>query len=351
MAMNTSLQVNKTENVNKATDLAEMGITYYKDKIDNIIVKAFTAKTITKPTELDTLLNEMKNEVTKIQTEDGKQNVSGSGISYEIRNLSVDISNPSKILITFRTIGNSEGEKRELSLALNYTIKPGKSLPLYKVNDPGTFSSSSSACHNPQENTNIINQNCFYNPTENVPGVKIENSTLKIIGNEEFDHFKNVTSSKIYVTGDILLNKVNNITNLRLHVEGDLIESNSESKFNNFGGITLIEIEKNAIITSLNNLGENFEMIIGKNLTVNEFKNNTTGKIIVYGDANINAVNSNTNVTMCVFGKYSGYQPKPSYIKVYGEPGFESDSVCGPYARANVPFLLDSNREESIIYK
>lgn len=348
MAMNTSLQINKTEKINKATDLAEMGITYYKQKVDSIIVAAFSGKPITNQTELNTLMTQIKNDINKIQTDHPKINVSGSEISYEIKQLAVDISNPSSILVNFKTVGTSDTENRELSYKINYTIKPGKPLPVYKITDPGIFDSSSDECY---KNNKIDKQQCFYSPGQSVPDVKIENSIIKVGGNGDLGHFNNVTSAKIYISGDILISKVNNITNLRLHVEGDLLKGSELPEFTNFKGDTRLEIQGNASISKLNNIKENFELLIGKNLTLDELSSNTNGNIIVFGDANIKALSDNSNMNVCIFGQYNGPQPKPTYVRVYGETGFENDPVCGPYATARIPFVLESNPEENISYK
>ncbi|WP_148362780.1 hypothetical protein [Bacillus sp. B-jedd] len=348
MAMNTSLQINKTEKINKATDLAEMGITYYKQKVDSIMVNAFSGKIITNQSELKTVMTQIKNDMNKIPTDQPKINVSGNEISYAIKDLAVDISNPASILVNFKTVGTSDTENREISYKINYTINQGKPLPVYNITDPGTFSSSSDECYK----TNKIDyQKCFYSPRQTVPDVKIENSIIKVGGNGDLGHFNNVTSSQIYISGDILFSKVNNITNLRLHVEGDLLKGSELLDFTNFKGNTRLEIQGNASISKLNNIRENFELLIGKNLTLDELSSNTNGNIIVYGDASIKALSNNSNMNVCIFGKYNGPDPKPSYVRVYGETGFESDPVCGPYATARVPFVLESDPEENVSYK
>ncbi len=346
--MNTSVQVHKTERYNKATDLAEMGITYYKIKIDRLVTAAFIGKTLKSQAELPILLEGIAKEIGEIGRADSEHKVAGNDLAYEIRDLAVDFSQINKLAVSFKSVGKADGDKRELTLGLTYTINEGRPIPVYTISDPGEFRSSSTDCH--YGNNKISNMQCFYKPGQSVPSVKIEYSTLKIIGNEDFDHFSNVSSSNIYVSGDILLSKMNNITDLKIHITGNLNKNATPPDFTNFKGNTIIEIEQSASINKLNNLSENLLMVVGKDLLIEEMSNNTKGTIIVYGDARIDTIGTNSNMKVCVFGKYSGHQPKPSFINVYGEKNFLEDTVCGQYATGGIPVTLEANPEESISY-
>lgn len=101
MALSTRLQFNKTDEHNKATDLAEMGITYFQTEINSLIPQA-TSNAQKNNTNFCTELTNLDNQ--KLSAETNLKSVDGTN-SYQIISPSIICTDPTKVTVTFSSKG------------------------------------------------------------------------------------------------------------------------------------------------------------------------------------------------------------------------------------------------------
>ncbi|WP_043934222.1 hypothetical protein [Bacillus sp. EB01] len=135
LALSTRAQLNKTDNINKATDLAEMGVTYYQKVVEKHVNTAkstaatktqqnFSGKTPTQQQRDDYLDQIFKSELTTLlQTNNAQVNVDTPNNNFQItfKSLTPNPEKLNELIIKFESMGETNNEK--LPLTGFFTIK------------------------------------------------------------------------------------------------------------------------------------------------------------------------------------------------------------------------------------
>jgi hypothetical protein len=185
-ALNSTKQFNKTDNLNKATDLAEMGITYYQNVSTSLIQQAkdAVAKSTTPTNFCTEYINLLKNQ-------DGTYNVdSNSGNKYKISLITTSAcsDNLSEINVVFKSDGITKtNEDTPLQGSFNVIKQStGIKAPDLSEYDKNQNSNSSKIYygnfkHNDQPKDKIINKQAWFDSLD-----VVGNRTVTINNNAVF---------------------------------------------------------------------------------------------------------------------------------------------------------------------
>lgn len=368
--MNNMKQITKTEGDIQATDLAEMGVTYYKTAIQDSIEKV----NVTGAASINTYYSELKTKI-EFAVNGAKKPISGDDVYFEIveyndnkynltssNKLSTAIpiyfdKTTDNIRILLKSKGSVQGVPRALSLYMVYDIRLNP-YGSFSINVPAT-SELSADCGTALIDQNYNQDKCIYD------------------GDQLIGSLNNVKDSTLYITGDLnATTTLNNVDGGKIHVKGDIYTP----QLVNIDGTSQIEVEGSAIIDKINNTDGNIRLIVGNDLTVKTintlresfievFGNATLGNfptpnsgdlsnitdsiIVIHGNAKLPSSISELQGTskICVFGQLEGFNNTTNpddKVYVKGESGFESS--CGAPYGGNRKYILNTVPEESVEY-
>ncbi|WP_284036117.1 hypothetical protein [Neobacillus sp. 114] len=210
-------QFNKTENINIATDLAEMGITYYQAAINNLIINTQETIKVSKNDFCTEFTLEERNN-TNIYS---PKYVDTDGNKYKIdKTAPISCSNVGQFKFTFTSTGTTKsGEVRQLqgTIAISQ-VKVGKDLPDYSLfKDSGI--------------TKQVNYSIEF-PSTTYPNGVAFNSGLTIVGGNILTVLKSAYFSSMEINGGAqvivqetaIINKITSVNgNTNLIIYGDAI--------------------------------------------------------------------------------------------------------------------------------
>lgn len=357
--MTNMKQITKTEESVQATDLAEMGIVYYKNAIEKSIVEVNELK----PESIENFHNQLRNKLSLSVTYK-KKKISGEDVFFEAleipdfsaynppappqaitsNNISTYVSG--KIIgVIVKSKGYVKGKVRELSLHLKYNVaeKPGGN---FGISEPTLNLASGAECSDPSQ---LSNENCVYTSTFNYTspdGINNINDAI-LYFNEDF----NVTASIVNVKAG------------RIHVEGDFNAGTVSNWSDDTGGKTttpsVIEVMGDANIGTLNNTSNNFKLIVGGTLTIGTLGPTIEDTIIVALNtlnlpSTIASLKEQKPYTICAFGTINGYKNiSTDRVLIPGEKFSDTEtfeSVCGIPYKGKIKISTDGTPSETIEY-
>lgn len=216
--LTTNKQVNKTDNLNKATDLAEMGITYYQTAINSLISDTQAA---IKVNNNDFCTEFIKQETLKTSLGlYSPKEIDASKNKYKIDKVApIQCSNVGQFKFTFTSTGTTaSGETKQLqgTIAISQ-IRIGKDMPDYlSFTDPGI---------------NKLNYSITFPSTQYPLGVKfpsgltiVGSNILTIVKSAYFSSLEINGSSQVIVQETAIINKITSVNgNTNLKIYGDAI--------------------------------------------------------------------------------------------------------------------------------
>lgn len=218
IALNASKQVNTTNEHNKATNLAEMGVTYYLS-VNNNLIQIVQSKVAANP---DNFCSEFSAEIPVQSFYDKNQNVDGQN-SYNIHFDSITptcSTNPSELDVAFHSIGITGNGKR-VPIQGKFKIQKtntseGAQAPFLSldINNPIINNSTdvwvySDFLRMKKQYPDTINGNTWFNDTLSLVG----NAPLTITKDAVFD--KNIefnSHTSLTIDGDAVFRSLNPIT-------------------------------------------------------------------------------------------------------------------------------------------
>lgn len=229
LAISTRLQFNKTEEQNKATDLAEMGITYYQEQIRTLIETANETSLQLNTsfcTEFTSLYNESDFYTPKMV--DGQNR-------YQITSHSAaDCIDTSRFTIHFSSTGTTaKGEAKELkgSLLVAAATRAGERAPQLNVGDYITVDTG----NNFEDFFLVSNQNYYYRSEP-----KLNENDSHIIRNPsawfESLTLKGNSDRTIHFQHDAIFNHLFISGQTEIIIEGDAIFFDKEEAEKNIKG-------------------------------------------------------------------------------------------------------------------
>jgi hypothetical protein len=368
--MNNTKQISKTEGNIQATDIAEMGITYYKAIIQSSIAEVNglgATSTINYYNNLNTKLNE------KIDITNLKKPISGNNVYFELQEFSnlnkYNLTTPTKLPNNITTYLDTTSNKIGVLLGSKGTVKgKTRTLGLYLLFDirldlGGKFTITmptdaelTSNCGTTLSTESYTDSKCVYE------------------GNQSIGTLDSVKDTTLYIDGDMAVtDKINSIEGGKIHIDGDLTIS---GELNNFNRESIIEVERDATINTINNTDKSIKLIVGRDLFVKfinnikdsfieVFGNATLGNfptpgngdisnidnttIVIHGDAKLpNEIGTFKDTSkICVFGNLiTGSNNNQVYVK--GETGFEA--ACGNPYGGQSKYILKSDPEITVDY-
>jgi hypothetical protein len=362
---NNSKQITKTEENIQATDIAEMGVTFYKTAIQEKVRALNEIGAANINNYMDSLNISLGTiPLRKIISEDDVYfdlqpiDISEYGIteSNELVNNINSYKNTTntKIGIILKSKGYANGEIRYLSLHLIYDIRIDPE-GIFTINIPED-EDLSITCGSTLSTQSYANFNCVYQ------------------GDQSIETLDSISDSTIYISGDLdVSDKINSISGGEIHVEGDL---SIDNVLNNVRKTSRIEVEGSADINKIDTTNQTINIVIGRNLYVNYLQNLKDSTIEVYGnaefgnfpnpsDSDISNIQSTTikiygNASLpnnlfnfqspskiCVFGELlTGVNNDFVYLK--NEAGFEN--ACGNPNAVRASYILRPTPEEIIDY-
>lgn len=366
--MTNMKQITKTEEKVQATDLAEMGVTYYKSAIQNKIINLNTLGS----GSIDDYFSALNGQLDDIEI---KKQISQDGVSFEIQpidNMSnYGITNPNqltnnittfldltkdKIGVLIKSKGTTIGETRDLILYLTYDIRVNPE-GIFSVIPP-TSTADSLKCGSTLSTSSYSGFDCIYE------------------GDQKIGTLDSISDSTIYIAGDLdITNKINSIDGGNIHIEGDL---SIDNVLNNFKKSSIIEVEGSAEINKIDTTNQSIRLTVGRDLDVNYLHNLKDSLIEVFGNAVIGNFPTPTNsdilniqnTTIVIHGDaslppgYSTFQESTSKICVFGNllTGLNNEKVyvkgesnfdtqCGNLYGGDAKYILRPEPEESVEYR
>ncbi|WP_197031356.1 hypothetical protein [Bacillus sp. UNC438CL73TsuS30] len=236
--MTAGKQLSKTDNQNKATDLAEMGVTFFQNISNNLIPTAKTAlannNSTTFCTEFSKLLNDQTKEYYQSKPIEGFNN-------YQISALpTITCSGNNQVVIAFNSTGNTAAKQSSTlkgSIIVTKRTRDGQSPP-----DPNTFK------YQITDSEVKLNKDATYDDSVSYTGkvTLVGNTSLLVYNNANFNSLEldgnsivNVTNTAIFNT----INSMNGITNIT--VNGDAIFLSGAPRIDKFVGKASICIKGN----------------------------------------------------------------------------------------------------------
>lgn len=363
---NNTKQIIKTEGTIQATDIAEMGVTYYKTAIQEKIEALNEVGTASITSYFDSLNISLGSlQIKKSISEDDVYfelqpitNISDYGVTNAnplVNNIvSYKSADEKQIGVILKSKGYAKGQPRDLSLHLIYDIRIDPE-GIFTINIPEDTDLSTN-CGSSLSTSNYDNFNCVYD------------------GDQSIGTLDSISDATLYISGDLdVSDKVNSISGGAIHVEGDL---SIDNVLNNVRKTSRIEVEGSADINKIDTTNQTINIVIGRNLFVNYLHNLKDSTIEVYGNAEIgnfpNPTDSDisniqsTTITIygnaslpnnfstfhssskiCVFGELlKGVNNEFVYLK--NETGFET--ACGNPNAVRAKFILRPTPEETIEY-
>ncbi|MCA1065251.1 hypothetical protein QTG56_07905 [Rossellomorea sp. AcN35-11] len=209
-------QNSEVEKDYQSVALAEMGAEYFEGKVKNVLRGSGLSGI--------TSIEELKNRVrASLENGEGIQEVS-TAASFQIpmNNLTIDVtSDKSQLLITFDSVGSSEGKQTTLHTTMKIPIKiglnPSKKLPEFNlIKQPVNVPAQ---CKNPA----VIYDSCL---------------SILVLGSASYSQNHNDLNNKlIYSTGALSLDgNANNMSRTSIHTDGSM---NIGKNMNNAENVTL----------------------------------------------------------------------------------------------------------------
>ncbi len=363
---NNTKQINKTEETIQATDIAEMGVTFYKTAIQEKIEALNTVGTAS----ISDYFNSLNSSLGSLQI---KKTISEDNVYFELQpisnisNYGVTNANPlvnnivsyktadeKQIGVILKSKGYANNQFRDLSLHLIYDIRIDPE-GIFTINIPKDADLSIN-CGSTLSTSNYDNFNCVYK------------------GDQSIDTLDSISDSTLYISGDLdVSDKVNSISGGAIHVEGDL---SIDNVLNNVRKTSRIEVEGSADINKIDTTNQAINIVIGRDLYVNYLHNLKDSTIEVFGNAELgnfpnpsdtdisniqsttikiygnaslpnNFFNFQSPSKICVFGELlKGVNNEFVYLK--NETGFET--ACGNPNAVHAKFILKPSPIEKIDY-
>jgi type II secretory pathway pseudopilin PulG len=313
-------QISKTEENVQATDLAEMGVMYYRTVTENSIRKVFA--TPTNGGDMVTRIVLLKEEIKKSGE---KKQISGTDVFFELKNLTAEF-NSGSLVINLNSIGTVDiKESRRLNLKLTYTFN-NDGAGNYTVIIPTVGLSPNSLCGTElTDNTNLKNDK----------DSNILTCSYTITPESNLDKLNNIENAAIYLSGDLdMSNQINQVTNGQIYIKGTFDTQGLVNFYEN----SIVMVEKKATIGQINNTYGNFTLLVGGDLEVYKI-NNIVNSTIYVNDFAIfpkdqkNHISINTNSSKLCVGKGVKYVTIDNKgVKQYSEPiPLKDVSIPGVY--------------------
>ncbi|ALC89781.1 hypothetical protein AM500_08350 [Bacillus sp. FJAT-18017] len=129
LALSTRAQLNKTDDINKATDIAEMGVTYYQKIVEKLVNSAkgtaasktqqyFTGSNPSQQQRDYYLDQTFKSDLTSLlQTNNAQVNVDTPSNNFKItfKSLVPNPEKPNELIVKFESTGQTNNEKRPIT--------------------------------------------------------------------------------------------------------------------------------------------------------------------------------------------------------------------------------------------
>ncbi|WP_160722007.1 hypothetical protein [Bacillus sp. USDA818B3_A] len=214
--LTTNKQVYKSDNINKATDLAEMGITYYQTAINTLINDTQAAIKVNNKDFCTEFLNQ---ETLKTSLYSSKP-IDSTNNKYKIDKVApIQCSNVGQFKFKFISTGTtSSGETKQLQGTISISqIRIGKDMPDYLAfTDPGI---------------NKLNYSITFPSTQYPLGVKftsgltiVGNNILTVVKSAYFNTLEINGGSQVIVQETAIINKITSVNgNTNLKIYGDAI--------------------------------------------------------------------------------------------------------------------------------
>ncbi|MEH7156907.1 hypothetical protein [Neobacillus drentensis] len=216
-ALSTRKQFDKTDNRNRATDLAEMGITYYQAAINNLIA---TTQTVTKVNNTN-FCSEFLSQEGKNTTLYSSKLVDTNGDQYKIdKTTAIACSNTGSFKFNFTSTGTTKsGEVKQLqgTIAISQ-VRIGKNLPNYL-----NFTNSGI---NKQVNYSIeFSATVYPNGVSFTPGLTIVGGNILTVGKSAYFESMEINGgSQVIVKEDAIIKQIKSVNgNTNLKIYGDAI--------------------------------------------------------------------------------------------------------------------------------
>lgn len=219
MAMTANKQFNKTENRNKATDLAEMGITYYKTELNNMIAPAKVAMETNKTNFCTEFKNQYNTRKSSLKLLDLKtiENQNNYQIIVPSTMTAIDCSNTSSdVTVNFTSKGKTASEDVILTskIIVSKVSRAGNPAP---IKDPKIYPVV------PFSNTYISSSTGKFYYSE----FKLNDNDTHIVNNPSawFEAFRSVGGWKgsVEVLHEAIFEKIDINGKSELNVYGDAI--------------------------------------------------------------------------------------------------------------------------------
>ncbi|MDP4084544.1 MAG: hypothetical protein Q8934_07990 [Bacillota bacterium] len=224
MALSTRLQFNKTDEHNNATDLAEMGVTYYQTEVNSLIPQA-TSNAQKNSTNFCTELTNLSNQ--KLSSQTSIKSVDGTN-SYQIIAPSITCTDPTKVTLTFSSKGITANDS--VTLKGTFTISGSSGSSRVGQTLPSTSSFSTQA-----GDVSINGNRNFLCSTSTYFKSFTSNGKVKLTVNSDA-YFGSLTmngNSSVLVKGNAYFNYlIMNGTPGYIEVDGDAIFINPPIKQN-----------------------------------------------------------------------------------------------------------------------
>ncbi|WML47369.1 hypothetical protein RCG23_18160 [Neobacillus sp. PS3-34] len=227
MVLSSRYQFNKTDNRNKATDLAEMGITYYKAVTNRIVAAANTTASLNSTsTTYDSNFKSALKAYTEMKTGYIKLMTVESDKTYKINFMNIDESNPNKLVVNFNSFGNAGKETVNLTGSItiqklsgklrigqtkpvqsSYSIVETNLIDLWAQNKSATYNSSTyftNYIHIQGNRTLLVNGDAYFVSEVSYQGA----ADIIIKGDAIFEKAMIIPNGKAYklcITGDTYL--------------------------------------------------------------------------------------------------------------------------------------------------
>lgn len=313
-SVNTVKQNRAVETRSKSVSLAEMGVTYYQQAIENAYQQAkkkieedMAQKIVYPNGYVFTAAEKFKtniDDITKEQFPD-KEN---RNISFEIKDVKKVVTNnngTSSVDITFNSVGKDNGKTATLTANIIFTMKQ------VTGNSSGSGGSGNPINFNEVKKEGTVCQYPKIDGYSNCNTIELMAGTADLnLGNGNNNN--NLENKIIYANGKLTFdgNNVNNANNMKIHAEDDITVNNNMQNADNLK----IETKKSIIIHGhLDVTGS--RLLAGENVTIDKYLTINNSTMCVGGTLTVNGKRITSNL------------PKGVYVKTINATQYEK--ACG----------------------
>jgi type II secretory pathway pseudopilin PulG len=334
-SINNMKQVTKTESDIHNTDIAEMGVQYVKQEIENKFITAFPATNpVISLDQFDTLKVALATITNKKDMYDSNKKyfeimpltyLEDKNKAEKWQTLSNNLTlyydkDLNEYAISFLSKGHINGNEDDLSIRLKYKIK-SKITVNYRITPEGITR---------EYTLNTINS--------------LNGEDYKLIGDKTINDINNLKDSTLYFTGSAAIGGFNNISDTsNIHIVGTL----TSPSINNFKD-SRIEVRGKTTIDSINNIDNTVVLIVEdftSSIRIHNIKDST---LYIPASSKITDISTfNTSSNICVLDDGTLDLPNDLSTLYKDQIHYRNESTfatkCGDYSSSATTYKFDSS--------